>query len=230
MIVFPRQSFNPNPISKFIVVFILGLTVVHPLHDVCTWGIVLFIAICFLLNGHWQACIKGMVFFLILFPLPSFDILYEFPFYLKMLISVLVMIRMFYLPFLAGTFLMETSDVGSMISSMDTLRVPKAISIPIAVMFRFFPSFNEERKNIKCAMKIRGISFKNPIAYVSYVTVPLLIVSSNMADDIAKAAEVKCIEKPGHKIRYIQVGIGWMDFVYVGVVLFAAIGGWLCLK
>lgn len=46
--------------------------------------------------------------------------------------------------------------------SMDKIKVPQNISIPIAVMFRFFPSFKEEWKNIKMAMKIRGITFKTP--------------------------------------------------------------------
>ncbi len=44
-------------------------------------------------------------------------------------------------------------------------------------------------------MKIRGIGFKNPIAYIEHVTVPLLIMSSNISDDIAKAAETRCICK-----------------------------------
>lgn len=132
---------------------------------------------------------------------------------IKMFFMLFIVFRMFYLPYLSGKFLIKTSDVGSIISSMDTLRVPKNISIPVAVMFRFFPSFKEEKDNIKMAMKIRGIPFKNPISYLEYVIVPLLIISSNIADDISKAAETRCIENPIKKERYISVRIKGIDFV-----------------
>lgn len=121
--------------------------------------------------------------------------------------------------------MIKTSDVGAIISSMDKLKISKNLSIPVAVMFRFFPSFKEEKKNIKMAMKIRGINFKNPIKYLEYVSVPLLIISSNIADDIAKAAETKAIENPVAKTRYIPVKVQVIDFVYVLVVAGLIVGG-----
>ena len=132
---------------------------------------------------------------------------------------------MFYIPVSAGSFFIKTSDVGSVISSMDKIKLPRSVSIPIAVMFRFFPSFREESRNIKLAMRIRGITFKNPVSYIEYVIVPLLVISSNISDDIAKAAETKCIENPVKKTRYISVKIKIIDFVYVISILIMIIGG-----
>ena len=97
---------------------------------------------------------------------------------------------------------------------MDVLKIPDAVSIPISIMFRFFPSFVEEKNHIKMAMKIRGIETKNPLKYLEYVAVPLLIISSNIADDISKAAETKCIANPIKKTRYIRVGVGGIDVIY----------------
>ena len=136
---------------------------------------------------------------------------------------------MFYIPFSAGKFLIKTSDVGSIISSMDSLKIPSAVSIPIAVMFRFFPSFVEEKNNIKLAMKIRGIETKNPIKYLEYVAVPLLIISSNIADDISKAAETKCIANPIKKTRYIPVRLHLIDFIYALTMTAIVSGGFICL-
>lgn len=76
-------------------------------------------------------------------------------------------------------------------------------------------------------MKIRGISFKNPVSYMEYIIVPLLVISSNIADDISKAAETKCIENPIKKTRYIAVRLRVIDFVYVALILVIVIGGWL---
>ena len=113
---------------------------------------------------------------------------------------------------------------------MDYLHIPQSISIPVAVMFRFFPSFAEERRNIAMAMKIRGIRTRNPLRYLEYVTVPLLIISSNIAEDIAKAAECKCIENPVPKTRYTPARLQPVDAVYALSMGGLMLLGWIVLR
>ncbi|HGD4259655.1 TPA: energy-coupling factor transporter transmembrane component T [Streptococcus agalactiae] len=225
-----KNSLNPNPITKFFVVGLLGLTVVHSIHPVLEWMVIFVISIMYLMNGLKKEALKNVIIFGVLFLAPNFKILAQLPFFIKMFFSLIFVLRMFYIPYAAGKFLIKTSDVGSIISSMDVLKIPSAISIPVAVMFRFFPSFVEEKNHIKMAMKIRGIETKNPLKYLEYVTVPLLIISSNIADDISKAAETKCIANPIKKTRYIRVGVGVIDFIYAMTMTIIVIGGWLCLK
>ncbi|TYK97660.1 energy-coupling factor transporter transmembrane component T [Streptococcus dysgalactiae] len=225
-----KNSLNPNPITKFFVVGLLGLTVVHSIHPVLEWMVIFVISIMYLMNGLKKEALKNVIIFGVLFLAPNFKILAQLPFFIKMFFSLIFMLRMFYIPYAAGKFLIKTSDVGSIISSMDVLKIPSAISIPVAVMFRFFPSFVEEKNHIKMAMKIRGIETKNPLKYLEYVAVPLLIISSNIADDISKAAETKCIANPIKKTRYIRVGVGVIDFIYAMTMTIIVIGGWLCLK
>ncbi|HEN0363718.1 energy-coupling factor transporter transmembrane component T [Streptococcus dysgalactiae] len=225
-----KNSLNPNPITKFFVVGLLGLTVVHLIHPVLEWMVIFVISIMYLMNGLKKEALKNVIIFGVLFLAPNFKILAQLPFFIKMFFSLIFVLRMFYIPYAAGKFLIKTSDVGSIISSMDVLKIPSAISIPVAVMFRFFPSFVEEKNHIKMAMKIRGIETKNPLKYLEYVAVPLLIISSNIADDISKAAETKCIANPIKKTRYIRVGVGVIDFIYAMTMTIIVIGGWLCLK
>ncbi|HDF4515971.1 TPA: energy-coupling factor transporter transmembrane protein EcfT [Staphylococcus aureus] len=225
-----KNSLNPNPITKFFVVGLLGLTVVHSIHPVLEWMVIFVISIMYLMNGLKKEALKNVIIFGVLFLAPNFKILAQLPFFIKMFFSLIFVLRMFYIPYAAGKFLIKTSDVGSIISSMDVLKIPSAISIPVAVMFRFFPSFVEEKNHIKMAMKIRGIETKNPLKYLEYVAVPLLIISSNIADDISKAAETKCIANPIKKTRYIRVGVGVIDFIYAMTMTIIVIGGWLCLK
>lgn len=225
-----KNSLNPNPITKFFVVGLLGLTVVHSIHPVLEWMVIFVISIMYLMNGLKKEALKNVIIFGVLFLAPNFKILAQLPFFIKMFFSLIFVLRMFYIPYAAGKFLIKTSDVGSIISSMDVLKIPSAISIPVAVMFRFFPSFVEEKNHIKMAMKIRGIETKNPLKYLEYVAVPLLIISSNIADDISKAAETKCIANPIKETRYIRVGVGVIDFIYAMTMTIIVIGGWLCLK
>lgn len=224
------NKLNPNPITKFFVVGLLGLTMLHSIHYICEWAIIFMISIMYFINGFRKYAVKNVVVFTFLFFAPNFKILAQFPFIIKMFFSLIFVFRMFYFPYAAGKFLIITSDVGSIISSMDALIIPNAISIPVAVMFRFFPSFIEEKRNIKMAMQIRGIKTKNPLKYLEYIAVPLLIISSNIADDISKAAETKCIANPIKKTRYTSVSVGLIDFVYGLTIAGIVIGGWICLK
>lgn len=221
---------NPNPITKLFVVGLLGLTVVHSIHSILEWAIIFMISVMYFINGLKKEALKNILVFGILFLAPNFQVLAQLPFVIKMFFSLIFVLRMFYIPYAAGKFLIKTSDVGSIISSMDVLKIPDAVSIPISIMFRFFPSFVEEKNHIKMAMKIRGIETKNPLKYLEYVAVPLLIISSNIADDISKAAETKCIANPIKKTRYIRVGVGGIDVIYALSMTAIVIGGWLCWK
>ena len=223
------NSLNPNPITKFFVTVLLGFTILHSINHYSEWALIIVISIMYFINGFRKEGIQNIIVFGILFFVPDFTILAKFPLVIKMLLSLLFVVRMFYIPYASGKFLIKTSDVGSIMSSMDFLRIPKAVSIPVAVMFRFFPSFAEERNNIKMAMKIRGIEIKNPIKYLEYIAVPLLIISSNIADDIAKAAETKCIANPIKKTRYITVRVHIIEFIYTFIITVFVVGGWLCL-
>jgi len=223
------NSLNPNPIPKFFVTVLLGFTILHSINHYSEWALIIVISIMYFINGFRKEGIQNIIVFGILFFVPDFTILAKFPLVIKMLLSLLFVVRMFYIPYASGKFLIKTSDVGSIMSSMDFLRIPKAVSIPVAVMFRFFPSFEEERNNIKMAMKIRGIEIKNPLKYLEYIAVPLLIISSNIADDIAKAAETKCIANPIKKTRYITVRVHIIDFIYAFIMTVIVVGGRLCL-
>ena len=229
MFSFQNNRFNPNPITKFFVVGLLGFTVLNTINHYSEWAVIFVISVMYFANGFKKEGIRNIIVFGILFFVPNFAVLEKFPIIIKILLSLIFVARMFYLPFAASKFMIKTSDVGSIISSMDFLKIPNAVSIPIAVMFRFFPSFIEERNNIKMAMKIRGIETKNPIKYLEYVSVPLLIISSNIADDIAKAAETRCIANPIKKTRYIRIGLHAADFIYAIAITIIVVGGRLCL-
>ena len=228
MFIYKNSKANPNPISKFIVLILMSFTVTKLIH---TEILMVFVfCIFFFINDYKKFAIKSFLIFLILYYIPNFEIILKFPFLVKIVLGFLLLIRMFYLPYLAGSFLVRTSDVSSIINSLGMIKVPRELSIPLAVMFRFFPSFKEEHYNIKTAMKIRGISKKNIMKYLEYVFVPLIILSANLADDISKAAECKAISKPCRKTRYFEVKFKLVDFIYLAMFVILFFGGILWLK
>lgn len=227
MVEFSDNPFNPNPITKLFTTFLFGFTVGNQSNIFFEWGAALILSFVFYKTGLKKDAFINMLTFGLLSLLPNLNITEDTHAAVKMFLMLFLIYRMFYFPLTSGKLLIKTSDVGSIISSMDKLKLPGAVSIPIAVMFRFFPSFKEENRNIKLAMKIRGISLKNPISYIEHATVPLLIMSSNIADDISKAAETKCIANPVEKTRYIPVKIKFIDFAYTALVSVIVGGGLL---
>lgn len=225
MFVYRELALNPNPISKFLVLFLMSFTFLHVVHTEILLAALL--SLLFFINGCRIYAIKVFIIYTALTFVPSFPGLEKLPALLKMILGLALIVRMFFLPYLAGNFLIKTSDVSSIISSLSLLKIPQQVSIPLAVMFRFFPSFWEEKANIKMAMKIRGVSRKNFLKYAEYVFVPLLILSTNIADDISKAAECKAIAAPGRKTRYFAVKFRPIDFIYPALALLLLAGGLL---
>lgn len=152
-----RNPFNPNPITKLLVLLFLGFTIMHYLPFYSEWAVVLLFSVFFFLNGFRRIALFAPLVYAVLCFIPGYSAQYFMPVPLRILFSFLYIFRLLFLPYLAGSFFLRTSDVGAILSSMDFLHIPQCISIPIAVMFRFFPAFTEEKKAIERAMKIRGI-------------------------------------------------------------------------
>lgn len=111
-----NNRLNPNPITKLFVVGLLGLTVVNSIHPYFEWVAVFVISIMYYINGFKKDAVKNIAVFTILFFVPNLEFLYHLPFIVKIAFSLLFVLRMFYIPFSAGKFLIKTSDVGSIIS------------------------------------------------------------------------------------------------------------------
>lgn len=214
---------NPNPGTKFAVILFLSFMMMYDRPVWVNLAVVGIISILFALNGKRYTGIKGFLMYVVLVAIFEGDMmgdsLHHIPAFLKVFISVFLMLQKFYPGLYAGGFFIATSDVSSILAVMNKLRMPNAVSIPFAVMFRFFPTYKEERKNIKLAMKMRGITWRNPLKYMEYVMVPLLISSSNIADDISKSAETKCIGDPGPKTKYAVVRMAAIDYAYLFAVV-----------
>lgn len=235
-----NESFNPTPITKLVVLVALGMSILSPMsfktlkfytvNDIFNLLIVVTFSVFYALNGFIKQGLKTFLTYFILININYIFNLKSNNYVLNMFFTLIVIVKFFFLPFMAGKFLIRTSDVGSILTSMDKIKIPKVVSIPIAVMFRFFPSFKEERRNIKLAMRIRGVTPKNPLKYLEYVAIPVITISLNIADDISKSAETKCIAMPCQKVRYNEVKPGLADIVFLSIIVLIEIGGRLCWR
>lgn len=210
-----KKNWNPNPIIKLIVLLLFSFTIKDIKSEWTMLGIVIIFSVLYFLMRRYRDGFKNIGVFLILFLISNYGDMKDTSRILYMFITVIFVIKMFYLPFMAGAFLIKTTDVGSIVSCMDKLHISKNLSIPIATMFRFGPSFKEEYKNIRFAMKMRGISIKKPLLALEYIYVPLLTISSEIAEDIAKYAETKALSDPCKKVRLTKISFGLIDLLFI---------------
>ncbi|MCR5432051.1 MAG: energy-coupling factor transporter transmembrane protein EcfT [Lachnospiraceae bacterium] len=127
--------------------------------------------------------------------------------------------------FLAGGMMayivMKTTTVSEFVTAMERMHVPKVIVIPFAVMFRFFPTIKEEWEDIRNAMKMRGIGAGSGsiMQKLEYVTVPMAMSVSKIADELSAASMTKCLSVKGKRTHIAKVGFSWQDLLFSAIAI-----------
>ena len=117
---------------------------------------------------------------------------------------------------LAG-ILIATTQIGEFMAAMARWRVPRSVIIPIAIMFRYFPTVKEDWGHIRDAMALRGISlspacfFRNPQVVIDALYLPVLVTASKAADELAASAITRGIENPGMRTSRLDIRFRFID-------------------
>lgn len=136
-------------------------------------------------------------------------------FLLNFLSLVSVGIRMLLPCVISGGYTFSTTTVGEMVCGMRKLKIPETIIIPCVTVVRFFPTIGEDYRQIRNAMALRGITYRNPMEALEYILIPLLMNSNNVAQDLSAAAMTKGISLPGVHTSMIELKMMWYDWAYM---------------
>lgn len=218
-----------DPRTKLFLTFCMGLsiTIIVPIY-VELLSALLF-AFLFFTNGQEKSAVKLTVFFLFLIGLTYLP--HNIPGVQSLILPIAFMVRRFMMPIVAGTYLINSTPTGLLMSALEKLKMPQSLVITLSVMFRFFPALSEEFRHIKNAMKMRGIGLNmlniicRPLLTLEYVMVPLLSSASRIGDELAAAGHTKGVDAPGKKVRYKSARFGIADIcisLYIIAMLFAA--------
>ena len=114
--------------------------------------------------------------------------------------------------------IVATTTIGELIAAFQKLRVPSYITIPLTVMFRFFPSLMMELRNIGNAMKLKGVKF-DIIKQLEYVYVPVLFNTSQIIDDLSASGMTRGYNY--HKKSTSTYEMKWhiQDFVAIAILV-----------
>ena len=124
-----------------------------------------------------------------------------------------------------GAFFLGTTSISEFVAAMERMHVSEKIVIPMSVIFRFFPTIEEEYRGISDAMEMRQISFtgKKPGAVIEYRLVPLMISVVKIGDELSQAALTRGLGAPVKRTNMCKIGFRPLDVVlmliYLGCVI-----------
>ncbi|MCR5100539.1 MAG: energy-coupling factor transporter transmembrane protein EcfT [Butyrivibrio sp.] len=116
-------------------------------------------------------------------------------------------------------FVLHTTKVSEFIAAMQKMHFPQTITIPFAIIFRFFPTLADEYSSIQDAMKMRNISLKtNVISGIEYRMVPLIVSVTKIGDELSAAAMTRGLTTEGNRTSYCKIGFSLQDYAAFTVI------------
>ncbi|RCT64566.1 energy-coupling factor transporter transmembrane protein EcfT [Enterococcus faecium] len=104
---------------------------------------------------------------------------------------------------------------NELLSSLEKIHLPKKIMLSITVVIRFFPTYRSEIRMIKESLKMRNIrlSFFQPLQYLEFLLVPVLIRATMIAEEMTANAITKGIESPVKRTSYYKTNMSLLDYI-----------------
>lgn len=94
-----------------------------------------------------------------------------------------------------GTWFISSTRVSELTASASDMRMPRVLTTPLAVLFRFLPVVIDETKGVMEAMSLRGYTgsylWRHPVDGVEKLVVPVLTACARIADELSAAALIR---------------------------------------
>lgn len=120
-----------------------------------------------------------------------------------------------------GYFVVTTTTVSEFVAAMERIHLPQQITIPISVLFRFFPTVVEEWSAIGNAMQMRGVRFggSKASAILEYRIVPMMICSVKIGEELSRAALTRGLGGPVKRTNICKLGFHVQDILFLLICL-----------
>ena len=163
------------------------------------------------LCGKWRYALRGVVVYALICAFTVWSMERLTGTWRTMFAAFLGLIHKVYACGMLAGLVIATTKVGEFLSAMARLRVPKRLTIPLAVMLRYLPAIREDWHFIRDAMRLRDVSptlwgfLKAPAMTVNCIYVPLLTAASRAADELSVASVTRGIENPKPRTSLTEI-------------------------
>lgn len=124
-----------------------------------------------------------------------------------------------------GEYLIATTSVSEFISAMERLRMPQAITVPMSVMFRLFPTIGTQWQSIRRAMRMRDIRLGGTGAsrVLEYQLVPMMTSTVRIGEDLSASALSRGLGSPLRRTNICLIGFRFQDILLLSGCAFVVI-------
>ncbi|MBP3887149.1 MAG: energy-coupling factor transporter transmembrane protein EcfT [Cellulosilyticum sp.] len=114
-----------------------------------------------------------------------------------------------------ATYVVSTTTVSEFVAAMERMHITNKITIPMSVMFRFFPTVGEEAAAINAAMDMRGICLGRGkvLEMLEYRLVPMMTCSVKIGEELSAAALTRGLGAPIKRTNICRIGFKMQDKV-----------------
>jgi len=118
---------------------------------------------------------------------------------------------------LMGWYVITTTRVGDLMGALGRLRIPRSLSIPLAVVLRMVPVFAAESAGIGQAARTRGlrVGLARPWTLINYRVVPLTLRAVDISDELTQAGLTRGLDAAVPRTCLGRIGFHWLDAVVI---------------
>jgi energy-coupling factor transport system permease protein len=118
-------------------------------------------------------------------------------------------------------YIVKTTKVSEFMTAMNRMHVTDKATIPISVIFRFFPTVLEESRAINDAMRMRGIEMgaKKATEAIEYRMVPLIASCSIIGEELSAAAMTRGLDVGKNRSCIWKIRFRLADIIIIGLCL-----------
>ena len=177
-----------------------------------------------LIERQWRRFLRGAAMLVI-----GYGLLFAMP-YLPGLLNYLALmcggiLTRFVVTVVMGEYLIATTSVSEFISAMERLRMPQAVTVPLSVMFRLFPTIGAEWRSIRRAMAMRGIRLGGVKGgqVLEYQLVPMMTSTVRIGEELSASALTRGLGAPGKRTNICRIGFRFQDWLLLLGCLFVIV-------
>lgn len=214
-----------DPRTKLALVLVLALFVMGGLGGEQLKGIKTILSVLpfvlLLIERQWKRFARGIVMLVI-----GYGLLLVMPYLPGILNYIALMcggiLTRFVVTIVMGEYLIATTSVSEFVSAMERLHMPQAITIPMSVMFRLFPTIGTEWRSIRRAMTMRGIHLGGARAgqVLEYQLVPMMTSTVRIGEELSASALTRGLGAPVRRTNICRIGFRVQDVILIMGCLF----------
>jgi energy-coupling factor transport system permease protein len=118
-------------------------------------------------------------------------------------------------------YIVKTTKVSEFLAAMNRLHITDKLTIPISVIFRFFPTVIEESRAINDAMRMRGIEMgaQKATEAVEYRMVPLIASCTIIGEELSAAAMTRGLDVGKKRSCIWNIRFRFFDWIIIVLCL-----------